>query len=85
MIRTYALTRTPGHFELRRVFDRLPRSAQDAVGRTIPRGRAFDLATALRSDDPETLTSSERRTAAQMMHERGAAFMLSASPEHDRD
>jgi hypothetical protein len=78
MNRTYSLTRTPGHFELRRAFERFSRAGQAALGAVVLRERKFDLLAALQKDDPETLSAKERKAVGQMMHDRGAAFMLSA-------
>jgi hypothetical protein len=72
------LTRTPDHRELRRAFERFSRTTQQALAALVLRERNFDLLAALESDDPETLTSTQRRAVGQMMHDRGAAFMLSA-------
>ena len=81
VIRTYALTRIPSHSELQRAYARLPRPTKAAVGVQTLRDHHFDLKAALDSDDPDTLTAPQRKAAAQLMHERGAAFMLSAPPE----
>jgi hypothetical protein len=77
---TYALTRVPHHSELRSALARLPRLARDRVTVRALEDHKIDLNSALANDDPETLTSSQRRAVAQLMHDRGAAFMLSAVP-----
>ncbi len=78
MNRTYSLTRVPDHFELRRAFARFSRATQYALGVLVLNERKFDLMAALADDNPERMTSKDRKIVGRMMHERGAAFMLSS-------
>jgi hypothetical protein len=78
---TFALTRVPHHLELRRALARLPRSARDSIAASMLRDHQIDLPAALEKDDPDVLSSKQRRVIAQAMHDRGAAFMLSQLPE----
>jgi hypothetical protein len=81
MKRTYALTRIPSHSELQAAFARLPRATRDTVSTLAQNTRNVDLGAAFQNDDPETLNSQDRRAIAQLMHDRGAAFMLSTLPK----
>lgn len=78
---TYSLTRVPQHHELKRALARMARVTRDNVAAVALRDHKIELGSALESDDPETLTSNQRRAVAQLMHDRGVAFMLSALPE----
>jgi hypothetical protein len=78
---TFALTRVPHHLELRRALARLPRTARDSITANMQRDHQIDLNAALGSDDPDVLSTKQRRVVAQAMHDRGAAFMLSTLPE----
>lgn len=78
MKRTYALTRVPDHSELRRALSLMSRATQERVAAAVLRDNNIDLPTVLKNEDPETLTTVQRRAVAQAMHDRGAAFMLSS-------
>lgn len=81
MKRTFSLTRVPHHLELRRALSRMPRAGRERLAAAVMTDHQIDLAAALASDDPETLTAVQRRAIAQKMHDRGAAFMLSQLEE----
>ena len=77
----FTLTRVPHHLELRRAYGRMARPARESVAALVLRDHQINLSAVLESDDPEALTSKQRRAVAQAMHDRGAAFMLSQLPE----
>ena len=81
MKRTYALTRIPSHSELQSAFALMPRATRDTVATLAQNTRNVDLGAAFQNHDPETLSSQDRRAIAQLMHDRGAAFMLSTLPK----
>lgn len=73
---TYRLTRTPAFDELRRAFVKMPaRTREIALARI--RAKSIDLADVIARNDAEALSDTERKTAAQILHDCGAAFMLS--------
>lgn len=81
MKRTYGLSRIPSHSELLRAYRRLSRATKAAIGALVLHDRNLDLAAAFESDNSEELSLSDRRVVAQLMHDRGVAFMLSTLPE----
>lgn len=78
MQKTYGVTRTPSQQELRIAYQRLSRTTRSTLDRQVRQECSLDLTAVFADRNSDALTSAHRRRIAQAMHDRGAAFMLSA-------
>ncbi|MGE4064983.1 MAG: hypothetical protein AB7E79_16585 [Rhodospirillaceae bacterium] len=78
-MKTYLLTRVPAHHELQRALAQLPKTLRTRLADVVAESLKIDLGAALANDDPDTLTAAQRRALAQIMQDRGAAFMISGA------